>query len=894
MPAPVRPLPVASTRPLTDGPHRFVDAAKGDDAHDGTAAAPWRTLASAFQRLKPGDTLVLRGGIYREHVTLTCAGTVEKPITIRSHPGELVVLDGGLPEFYDAPETAWEPFAGGAPGEYQSTRTYNQAGAPGTDDDAETTLLGNFADSMVPLEGCHAMGDLRSTNPFWTLSGEKMEANKFIYCGPSICYDDATRRIHARFAPTTLTGLGDDNYRGETDPRKLRLVIGMLDDGPVLRLRGSRCVRVQDLVFRGAREATVQVEDCRSVAFEGVTSYGGAAAIRVQGTRGFRMVNCALRGIAAPWTFRSSLKYRSIEARVFSASSWTPGGADNEDFEIANCEFTDSVDGVFIGNVRGVNFHHNLVDNISDDGIFLTCGTAPDGTTHGGNVHLWQNRIARCLTVFSFGVGHGRQKMLAGGRQTGAGVWAHNNVFDERHWVPYFQPHSATDPQELTAMGRMCGDHGSPTWEPLFFYNNTVLSGAAPFRGIYLDGLGHGVAPGSPRRLMNNIVVLSAGLPGSVFQENAPDILVDGNLHWSSAPGVEISAEDFLRKMRGAKAAKQAEERSAPGLGAHDGYADPHFVKYGPPASAIADLRLQKDSPAVGVAVSVPAEWPAPLHGATGRNDLGAIPYGVEAWRVGVGGRFDVSGQPMEPLPALAHMSMALPDPGPAPDRTTKPVAIVEGYPAFDAPLLRYASRQGGAPVEVFERQWLDTARLGEFSLVAYIGSLPRAKVAMTKFSAEDLPRLRAFMEQGGTVLLQLRATTEMFASEHGQAFLNDICGEIPRLRAAPSQVLMPQHPWIAHLDATAAHPWLTAKGPQPLGVTKGERILGAPEGGATLSRVPVGKGALIYVGWEVASSMPGGRKPSTVEMERVYEEQYRVLANIIGSVLKNASLIHP
>src|SRR4030095_2923331 len=130
----------------------------------------------------------------------------------------------------------------------------------------------------------------------------------------------------------------------------------------------------------------------------------------------------ACRGIAAPWTFRGSLKYRAIEARIFRGSGWSPTGADNRDFELAWSEFTDSVDGVFVGNVRGVWFHHNLLDNVSDDGIFLTAGTAFDGSTPGGDVHIFQHLLSRCLTTFAFGVGHGRQRAIEGGRQTGAGV----------------------------------------------------------------------------------------------------------------------------------------------------------------------------------------------------------------------------------------------------------------------------------------------------------------------------------------------------------------------------------------------------------------------------------------------------------------------------------------
>ena len=46
-------------------------------------------------------------------------------------------------------------------------------------------------------------------------------------CGPGVWYDMKTGRIHARLGHTNLAHLGDQNYRGETDPRKLPLVIAV-------------------------------------------------------------------------------------------------------------------------------------------------------------------------------------------------------------------------------------------------------------------------------------------------------------------------------------------------------------------------------------------------------------------------------------------------------------------------------------------------------------------------------------------------------------------------------------------------------------------------------------------------------------------------------------------
>src|SRR5262249_34031948 len=100
---PTRPLPAPSTRPEDKGTAYFVDAVRGDDAQDGSKAKPWKTVRHGLKRLKPGETLYLRGGTYYEKVSLTRSGTAEAPIVIASYPGELAVLDGGLSEFLEHP-----------------------------------------------------------------------------------------------------------------------------------------------------------------------------------------------------------------------------------------------------------------------------------------------------------------------------------------------------------------------------------------------------------------------------------------------------------------------------------------------------------------------------------------------------------------------------------------------------------------------------------------------------------------------------------------------------------------------------------------------------------------------------------------------------------------------
>lgn len=63
-----------------------------------TSVAPGASLAQALESLEPGDTLVLRGGVYRERLTDldVRAGTAGAPITVTAYPGETPVLEGAL------------------------------------------------------------------------------------------------------------------------------------------------------------------------------------------------------------------------------------------------------------------------------------------------------------------------------------------------------------------------------------------------------------------------------------------------------------------------------------------------------------------------------------------------------------------------------------------------------------------------------------------------------------------------------------------------------------------------------------------------------------------------------------------------------------------------------
>ena len=89
---PVAPPPQGGTRSV---------APSGADSAPGTLARPWRTLRHALEALRPGQTLVVRGGRYSERLGADTPiavrpGTRKQPILVRVPRGERAVLEGLL------------------------------------------------------------------------------------------------------------------------------------------------------------------------------------------------------------------------------------------------------------------------------------------------------------------------------------------------------------------------------------------------------------------------------------------------------------------------------------------------------------------------------------------------------------------------------------------------------------------------------------------------------------------------------------------------------------------------------------------------------------------------------------------------------------------------------
>lgn len=72
-------------------------ATTGSDANAGTLSAPFQTIQRAATLAQPGDTVLIRGGIYHETVTPANSGTASAPIVYAAYNGESVTIDGADP-----------------------------------------------------------------------------------------------------------------------------------------------------------------------------------------------------------------------------------------------------------------------------------------------------------------------------------------------------------------------------------------------------------------------------------------------------------------------------------------------------------------------------------------------------------------------------------------------------------------------------------------------------------------------------------------------------------------------------------------------------------------------------------------------------------------------------
>ncbi len=89
------PLALTTIGQVRAAGNAYAVSTSGSDGAAGTETAPWRTIQHALTSLNPGDTLIVHGGTYVEHVSVSLhAGTASAPIVVRAATGERPIVKG--------------------------------------------------------------------------------------------------------------------------------------------------------------------------------------------------------------------------------------------------------------------------------------------------------------------------------------------------------------------------------------------------------------------------------------------------------------------------------------------------------------------------------------------------------------------------------------------------------------------------------------------------------------------------------------------------------------------------------------------------------------------------------------------------------------------------------
>lgn len=86
----------AGNRVYADSSKTFYVSQTGDDKNNGSISSPFKTIQAGLDALNPGDTLLIRGGVYTETTDIfDRQGSQDAWFTVKNYPGESVTMTGG-------------------------------------------------------------------------------------------------------------------------------------------------------------------------------------------------------------------------------------------------------------------------------------------------------------------------------------------------------------------------------------------------------------------------------------------------------------------------------------------------------------------------------------------------------------------------------------------------------------------------------------------------------------------------------------------------------------------------------------------------------------------------------------------------------------------------------
>ncbi len=440
--------PTTTSRRTTSGPTYYVSTT-GSDSNPGTLAAPWRTLTNSLPKLTAGSTLYLRGGTYFENqIPVNENGTASAPITIASYPGEPAVIDGGLPAYYSAPNSAWQ-LVDASIGLYRTTATYSGS------------FVGAWLlDSDVQLLQYSSSADLESTY-YGPMNGSP------VYMGPGVQLQ-SDGHIYIRLAPnpndlTDANGAPVAAPIRDQNPNDHRMSVFVQDT--LLNISGASNINFKNLTFEGPTEI-FNASNSTNIKITGSTIRFGTYGLAAEsGATNWTLTDNTWDNGFPSWTYWTDVKDTDEEAEgypEFQSDAITSSGVGLVGFTITGNVFRDTMEGILLkdGSENDEITNNYFVRN-HDDGIQIWHGA-------GGNVEIAGNML--------WHIGGGIGVVYSTSVPTGP-IYFHNNVVDDSIPERVGRPGNNYDPVLSPWMvWSPFSSHGGSAALWFYMYNNTIVS----------------------------------------------------------------------------------------------------------------------------------------------------------------------------------------------------------------------------------------------------------------------------------------------------------------------------------------------------------------------------------------------------------------------------------
>jgi hypothetical protein len=516
-------LQAADTVTITVNPPQtggtFYAAPNGSDSNPGTLAQPWKTIRYALGRLAAGETVLLRGGIYKEkNLSVSRSGSDGRPITIKAYPGETPIVDAGLDEFRTVNNADWEVYDA-ARHVYRSVRTYSGMSMARGYLGPGHSGLSNY--HLVEYE---SLAPLTTNNQDWAVSGD------LYYAGPGVrLHSDGRiyiRLVHSRYQR-------DFGLELPIDPDPRRSVLHLFGGDTIFDIRASYIV-IDGLDLRYASRAVEVRSGSHHFTMQNCTVRAGQYHVLIRGgTNDLVFRRVVFNDSIPPWISWGDVKNGQRVCHLFQGTAINVDDSSVYNLEIDACEFYNLFDGIEPDG-HHVRIHHCRGDNSLDDMINLAAGMH--------NVEIDHNIITNAFAGIGWQGDGGGPPASERGKK-----WIHHNIIDVSRW----HRSGRDDPNNIggldplnkfggTGTEKIVGSHTASAQnapDPWQIYHNTFI------QSIPLWGSGNNtgytrssyVDPAMPQHTVNNIMIQTMDdyMIEDLFVENGSQIF-DGNLYWRS------------------------------------------------------------------------------------------------------------------------------------------------------------------------------------------------------------------------------------------------------------------------------------------------------------------------------------------------------------------------